>query len=251
MKVLIIEDEIPAQLQLERLIQANYPDIEIAAKIDSVKESVKWLNRNRPDLIFMDVELSDGKCFEIFKQVNIDVPVIMTTAYSDYAIKAFKVNSIDYLLKPLDDGDFIQAVEKSKRLNQKNVTAYQDIEKLLTKNIPKEYRERFIVKLSDQIKVLSIDEIAYFIAEEKVTFIVSKAGKRYLIDSSLDSIEVQLNPKKFFRLSRNCVSNISSVKTVSKYFNSRLKIKLEPPYSEDIVVSRIRVQEFLKWLEGL
>jgi DNA-binding LytR/AlgR family response regulator len=251
MNILIIEDEIPAQLQLERLIQFHYPEFDIVGRIDSVKESVRWLGKNHPDLIFMDVELSDGKCFEIFKQINLDIPVIITTAYSDYAIKAFKINSIDYLLKPLDDDEFVNAVEKSKKLNQKNIPDYQNLEKLLSRNTPKEYRERFIVKQNDQIKVLKIDEIAYFIAEEKVTFIITNSGKRFMTDYSLDSLEDQLNPKFFFRLSRGCMANINSVKSVSKYFNSRLKIKVEPPYSEDIIVSRIRVQDFMKWLEGL
>lgn len=251
MKILIIEDEIPAQLLLERLIQTHYPEFDIVGRIDSVKGSVKWLGKNRSDLIFMDVELSDGQCFEIFKQINIDIPVIITTAYSDYAIKAFKVNSIDYLLKPLDDDEFVNAVEKSKRLNQKNIPDYQNLEKILSKNLPKEYRERFIVKQNNQIKVLGIGEIAYFLAEDKVTFIITNSGKRYMTDHSLDSLEDQLNLKFFFRLSRGCMANINSIKSVSKYFNSRLKIKLEPPFTEDIIVSRIRVQDFMKWLEGL
>lgn len=251
MKILIIEDEIPAQFQLERLIIAHFPEAEIVGKLDSVKSSVKWLTKNRPDLIFMDVELSDGQCFEIFRQIKMDVPVIMTTAYSDYAIKAFKVNSIDYLLKPLDDDEFVNAVKKAKRIKSNDIPDFQNFEALLSKNLPKEYRERFVVKLADQIKVIGIDEIAFFMAEEKVTFIVTNSGKRYLAEFSLDSIEDQLNPKKFFRLSRNCMASIHSVKSVSKYFNSRLKIKLEPSTTEEIMISRIRVHDFMKWLEGM
>ena len=251
MNILIIEDELPAQMQLERLIKSFYPESEIVAKIDSVKASVSWLKKNRADLIFMDVELSDGQCFEIFRQVSLDVPIIITTAYSNYAIKAFKVNSIDYLLKPIDNNEFVDAVEKSIRFNQKKGPDFQQLEKLLTQNITKEYKKRFTVKVGDHIVILNLEEIAYFYSEEKVTFIMTTSGKRYILDFSLDNLEDQLNPKDFFRLSRGCIAGIHSVKSVSKFFNSRLKIKLDPPTKSDMLVSRIRIPEFLKWLEGM
>lgn len=251
MRILIIEDEIPAQFQLERLITTHYPDSQIMAKIDSVKSSIEWLNNNKADIIFMDVELSDGQCFEIFKQVKVEVPVIITTAYSDYAIKAFKINSIDYLLKPLDENEFIEAFNKSVKISRGAQPDYNRIQELISRNMPVEYRERFIVKLNEQIKVITIDEIAYFMAEEKVTFIVLNNGKRYITDYTLDSLETMLNPKRFFRLTRSYMASINSVKSVSKYFNSRLKIKLEPSTQEEVLVSRIRVQDFLKWLEGI
>ncbi len=251
MKVLIIEDEIPAQIQLERLIHTHYPEFEIIARIDSVTASVAWLSRNQPDLIFMDVELSDGQCFEIFKQVEVKAPVIITTAYNDYAIKAFKVNSIDYLLKPIDKTEFVNAVDKSVKLTRKETPEYGRLEELLAKSLPKEYKKRFAVKVGDHIVIVNTDEIAYFFAEEKATFIVTNTGKRYISDLSLDNLEDQLNPKDFFRLSRGCIAHISSIKTVSKYFNSRLKITLVPPLNSEILVSRIRIPEFLNWLEGL
>ena len=250
MKILIIEDEISAQIQLEKLISTNFPDSEIMAKLDSVSESVVWLGQNRPDLIFMDVELSDGECFDIFRQVNINIPVIITTAYNTYAVQAFKVNSIDYLLKPIDKEEFINAVEKSIRINQQNRPDYKLIERLLIKSAAKEYKKRFIVKQSDQIIILNIEDIAYFYSEDKVTFIVNKAGKRYISDLSLDNLEEQLDPRIFFRLSRGCIANINSVQSVSKHFNSRLKIKLNPPLIDDVLISRIRVPEFINWLEG-
>ena len=251
MKILIIEDEIPAQIQLEKLIMTHFPDSEIMAKLDSVQGSVKWLGQNRPDLIFMDVELSDGQCFDIFRQTTVSVPVIITTAYNTYAIQAFKVNSIDYLLKPIDDADFVSAVEKSIRINQQNRPDYSLLEKLLVKSSAKEYKKRFVVKQSDQIIILNTDDIAFFYSEEKATFIVNKAGKRYISDTSLDTLEEQIDPKNFFRLSRGCIANIVSVQSVSKHFNSRLKIKLTPPVIEDVLISRIRVPEFMNWLEGL
>jgi len=250
-KILIIEDEIPAQIQLEKLIMTNFPDSEILAKLESVGAAVKWLNQNQPDLIFMDVELADGQCFEIFKQVNVKVPVIITTAYNSYAIQAFKVNSLDYLLKPIDNEEFINAVDKSIQLNQKKRPDYELLEKLLIKSSVKEYKKRFIVKHSDQILILNTEDIAYFYSEEKATFIVNRAGKRFISDLSLDNLEDQLDPKNFFRLSRGCMANILSVQSVSKHFNSRLKIKLNPSLIDDILISRVRVPEFLNWLEGV
>lgn len=251
MKVLIVEDEIPAQMQLERLLKAHFPDSEIMAVLTSVQKAVDWLAVHSPELIFMDVELSDGQCFEIFKRTDVQAPVIITTAYDQFAIKAFKVNSVDYLLKPIDSTEFVKAVEKSSRMNKSAQTDLKALEQLLQKSTPKEYKKRFILKHNDQINVLQVDEIAYFFSEDKVTFIVNRGGKKFISDYSLDSLEEQLDPKSFFRLSRGCIASIQSVKSVSKHFNSRLKIKLEPAVVDDILVSRIRVPDFLNWLEGV
>ncbi|MDD2799164.1 MAG: LytTR family DNA-binding domain-containing protein [Bacteroidales bacterium] len=250
MRTLIIEDEIPAQIQLERLINTLFPEFEVIAKIESVRGAVEWLQSNQPDIIFMDVELSDGQCFEIFKQVKIESPVIITTAYNDYAIKAFKVNSIDYLLKPIDRKEFVDAVEKSKKIAQHLLPDYKQIEELLSKTQPKEYKKRFTVKIGDRILILSTSDIAYFYSEEKATFIATNEGKRYITDLTLDALEEQLNPKDYFRLSRGCITHIHSIKSVSRYFNSRLKVILNPAMQEDVLVSRIRIPQFLKWLEG-
>lgn len=251
MNVLIVEDEVPAQMQLKRLLEAHFPGTKILAVLTSIEKASDWLAVNSPDLIFMDVELSDGQCFEIFKRVEVKAPVIITTAYDQFAIKAFKVNSVDYLLKPIESTEFVKAVEKSSRVNKSGQTDLKALEELLLKSTPKEYKKRFITKHNDQIIVLQIEEIAYFYAEDKATFVVSRAGKRYFSDFSLDNLEVQLDPKTFFRLSRGCIANVQAVKTVSKHFNSRLKIKLEPAFTEDILVSRIRVPDFLNWLEGI
>lgn len=251
MKILIVEDEIPAQMQLERLLKVHFPENEIVAVLTSVKKAVEWLNHHSPDLIFMDVELSDGQCFEIFKQVEVEAPVIITTAYDQFAVKAFKVNSVDYLLKPIDSTEFVKAVEKSTRMSKSGRSDLKALEELLQKSAPKEYKKRFILKQNDQISILQVEEIAYFYSEDKVTFIVNRNGKKFLSDYSLDSLEEQLDPKCFFRLSRGCIASIQAVKSVSKHFNSRLKIKLEPAFVEDILVSRIRVPDFLSWLEGV
>lgn len=250
MKALIIEDEIPAQIQLERLIGQTFPSLEVIAKIDSVNGAVSWLSENTPDLIFMDVELSDGQCFEIFKKIEIKAPVIITTAYNNYAIKAFKVNSIDYLLKPIDKTEFIAAVEKSIKLIEKPLPDYSKIEELFTRSMPKEYKKRFTVRIGDKILILNLSDIAYFYSEEKATFITTIEGKRYISDLTLDALEEMLNPKEFFRLTRGCIANIQSIKTVSRYFNSRLKVSLIPTLDQEILVSRIRIPQFMAWLEG-
>lgn len=250
MKALIIEDEIPAQIQLERLIGQTFPSLEVIAKIDSVNGAVSWLSVNTPDLIFMDVELSDGQCFEIFKKIEIKAPVIITTAYNNYAIKAFKVNSIDYLLKPIDKTEFIAAVEKSIKLIEKPLPDYSKIEELFTRSMPKEYKKRFTVRIGDKILILNLSDIAYFYSEEKATFITTIEGKRYISDLTLDALEEMLNPKEFFRLTRGCIANIQSIKTVSRYFNSRLKVSLIPTLDQEILVSRIRIPQFMAWLEG-
>jgi DNA-binding LytR/AlgR family response regulator len=249
MKVLIVEDEIPAQIQLERLITTHYPHFEVIGKLASIKATVEWLNRNHPDLIFMDVELSDGLCFEIFRQTAVKAPVVMVTAYDNYAVKAFKVNTIDYLLKPVHKDDFIEAVKKVLKRNTPlsplDVTALKQIFQ------PKvEYKERFTIKLGNKIIVLNVSDIAYFCAEDKLTFIFTRDGKKHLSDLSLDAVEEQLDPKSFFRISRGCIAHINAIQSIVKYSSSRLKISLQPAYSEEILVSRVRIPQFLAWLEG-
>jgi DNA-binding LytR/AlgR family response regulator len=249
MKVLIVEDEIPAQVQLERLISAHYPHFEVAGKTTSIKATVDWLNRHTADLIFMDVELSDGLCFEIFRQTTVKTPVIIVTAYDNYAVKAFKINSIDYLLKPVHKDDFVEAVEKVLKRNTPpaslDVTALKQI---LQPEIT--YKERFTVKLGNRIIVLNVSDIAYFYAEDKSTFIVTGENKKYLSDLSLDAIEELLDPKLFFRLTRGCIAGINAIQSIIKYSGSRLKISLQPTYNEDILVSRVRIPLFLDWLDG-
>jgi DNA-binding LytR/AlgR family response regulator len=249
MKVLIIEDEMPAQVQLERLVRTCYPDVEIVGKITSVKAAVAWLSAQTADLIFMDVELSDGVCFEIFNQVEVSAQVIITTAYDNYAVKAFKVNSIDYLLKPINKDDFTAAVTKF--LKRMQGVAPFDVDALKQLVLPRTtYRQRFTVRLGERIIVLDIADIAYFCAEDKLTFMVTHENKRYLSDLPLDALEEQLNPKDFFRLTRGCIAHIKAIDAIVRYSNSRLKISLRPSYPEPILVSRVRIPLFLNWLEG-
>ena len=248
MKVLILEDEIPAQMQLKRLFSVYYPDAIIAAVLDSVDKAARWLALNSADLILMDVELSDGVCFELFNRISPMPPVIIVTAYEHYALAALKKNAVDYLLKPVGDSEFVEAVEKC----IKSVERPQDLHNLgKLINQYQDFKQRFVIKVGDQIIVISTKDIAYFFSEDKSTYIMTREGKHYLSDASLETIEEQLNPRDFFKLSRNCIASISSINSISKFFNSRLRIELLPPYKQPILVSRQRVPVFMRWIEGL
>jgi DNA-binding LytR/AlgR family response regulator len=248
MRILILEDEIPAQLQIKKLIEKNFPEFEIAGTLNSVISASKWLSQNSADLIFMDVELSDGVCFELFNLIEISSCVIITTAYENYAIEAFRVNSIDYLLKPLDERTFVKSVERCIKMRESYIIPKDVISKI--SNSSKVYKQRFTVKLGTQIYIVNITDIAYIYSENKSTVIVTKDSKKLLTDFSLDSIEEQLNPNLFFKLSRSCIAEINSIEHITRHFNSRLKVHLNPPHSEDIYVSRVKVSQFLEWLEG-
>ncbi len=247
MRVLILEDEVPAQLQLKRLLNVHYPDTRIEAVLDSVDKAARWLPSHPVDLIFMDVELSDGICFELFNRVSDMPPVIIITAYEHYALAALKNSAVDYLLKPVGDKEFVEAVEKCCKSPAKSQDL-QNLGKLIS--LSQEYKQRFVVRLGDQIIVIQTKDIAYFYSEDKSTFIMTREGKHYLSDASLEAVEGQLNPREFFQLSRNCIASIGAISSISRHFNSRLRIELHPPFSQTLLVSRIRVPVFMKWIEG-
>ncbi len=251
-RVLIIEDEIHAQRELTRLLnELDYP-IEILDYIDSVEDAVNWLNLNpEPDLMFFDIQLADGLSFEIFTKTDVSCPVIFTTAFDEYAIRAFKVNSIDYLLKPVKQDQLSAALEKysSQQVQQpKEIFDLSKLAELLNINKPK-YKTRFLSKLGDQILHISIDDIAYFISEDNVTFIVTKTNSRCIIDHSLDTLSALVDPDIFFRINRSTLASMKSIKKINKYFNSRLHIELDPGTSDSQLISRVKVQEFLKWID--
>ena len=251
-KALIIEDEIPAQINLERLIGESVPDIEVIGRTHSVAGSVAWLGQNDPDLIFMDVELADGVCFEIFRQTEIKACVIITTAYDRYALKAFEVNSVDYLLKPVNKEALVRAVDKCRKeigRHEPNLTT-EAVQRLLELTGTQLSKQRFVVKLGDRIIAVNVSDIAYFVSEDKSTFIVTKSGKRYYSDLTLDAIEESADRHRFFRASRNTIVTADAIQSIHKYFNGRLKLKLEPPNEEEVTVSRQRTGAFLEWLEG-
>lgn len=250
MRVLIVEDEIMAQNSLIRVLSQNFPDLNVVGTTTSVKGAVSWLKdpENSADIIFMDVELSDGVCFEIFRQVEVKSKVIMTTAYDSYALKAFEAGSIDYLLKPIEITDLKRAVARC-RMSGGNFD-YEALAKALGMGQEKkDYKEKYIVRFNDRIVPLQTSNIAFVYSEEKNNYLTTFDGERYIIDSSLDVISDELNPSLFFRISRGCIVNTKAIQSIIKQAGGRLLIKSNPPASFEMTVSRSRVEDFLDWLE--
>jgi two-component system, LytTR family, response regulator LytT len=253
MKILIIEDEPFARSELIRLLNSTGKEFAVMDEIETVEDSIKWLRSHpAPELIFLDIQLADGLSFEIFRQVNVSSPVIFTTAYDEYAIKAFQVNSIDYLLKPIRLEALENALRKLDELRsvfspQSAGLEQKQLENLL-RLMKREYKNRILVKTGDQIRSVEMDDVAYFYAEDDVVFAMLKAKTRSIVDYTLNQLEAELDPKVFHRLTRGCIARITSIKKVSKYFNSRLMVELDPPAEEKLLVSRVNVPEFLKWL---
>lgn len=251
MRVLIVEDEIMAQKSLIRILSQNFPDIEVIGTTNSVKGTVAWLREpgNTPDVIFMDVELADGVCFDIFRQIDISAKVIMTTAYDSYALKAFEAGSVDYLLKPIEVDDLKRAVARCRMSGgQVNIEALLEAVKG-NGTQKKDYKERYIIRFNDRIVPLETSNIAYIYSEEKNNWLVTFDEQRYIIDSSLDVIGEDLNPEQFFRISRGCIVNMKAITSIIKQGGGRLKISAKPAASFEMTVSRSRVDDFLDWLE--
>lgn len=249
MRCLVIEDEKVAAKRLSDLILSCDPEIQIEMVIQSVKQAVDWLNTNpAPDLIFMDIQLADGLSFEIFEQTIVESPVIFTTAYDEYALKAFKVNSIDYLLKPIDKEELSNALKKFKKSHHSKEIPTQVFDSILN-SLTKKYKNKFVIKVGDHIKVFTTDDVQCFYSMEKYSFLQNTAGRDYAINYSLDKLDELLDPQKFFRINRKYIIAFSAIKDIISYSNSRLLVKLTTNESDDLIVSRERVQEFRKWLE--
>ena len=253
-KAIIIEDEKPAAEHLQRLINQVDTKIDILGIIPSIDEAIAWFKNNPvPDLMFLDIQLSDGLSFEIFDHINITCPVIFTTAYEEYAIKAFKVNSIDYLLKPIGIDDLKYAIDQFKSINYIVKDIYNQtlrykvdqVMKLLTNN----YKSRFIVNVGMHIKSIEIEKINLFYSLEKATFLLDNTGKAYDINYSLDQVEKLIDPAQFFRISRKHIVNINTIADIILYSASRLKLKIVNSKDNDILVSRSKLMEFRRWLE--
>jgi DNA-binding LytR/AlgR family response regulator len=252
MRTIIIEDEEFAARRLENLIQECDPTIEIVAMLQSVKESVAWFKNNpHPDLIFLDIQLEDDLSFAIFEQVSVHSKIIFTTAFDEYAIKAFKLNSIDYLLKPINREELSTAIQKYKNWNGENrlVINPADLRKLLSESKP-DYRERFMVTVGDKLKTIMVSDIAYFFSTAGITFVVMQSKNQYSLDFSLDNLKEMLNPKDFFRVNRQFFIGLKSVEKVVVYPKSRLKVVLNPPTDADLFVSIDKAPEFKQWLDG-
>lgn len=254
MNVLIIEDEPFAQQELIRLLHLCDESIRVLDRIDSVEESIRWLQSHPwPDLIFMDIQLSDGISFEIFNELEMQSPVIFTTAYDEYAIRAFKVNSLDYLLKPIEEADLKKSLDKYRQLREmfrrKGSFLSQDqVEDLLQLYKPS-YKSRLVTRMGSQILHLAVPEMVYLYSEDKITFVIMTNGKRYMLGYTLDQLERMLDPSVFHRLNRKYIAHIQSIGTIHKYFNSRLKVTLKPPVTDEILISRAKVAAFIEWLE--
>ena len=251
MKILIVEDELMAQKSLTRVLTHNFPNLEIVGCTTSVKGTVEWLQTpgNHADIIFMDVELSDGICFEIFRQTEVKAKVIMTTAYDSYALKAFEAGSIDYLLKPIDPDSLKRAVARC-RMSGGQIDAEALLKAIGNSNQPKkEYKERYIVKFNDRIVPLQTANIAYVYSEDKTNYLVTFDEQRYIVDSSLDVISEELDPDKFFRISRSCIIQMKAIASIIKQAGGRLRIIATPEAPFEMTVSRSRVDDFLSWLE--
>lgn len=248
-RYLIVEDERFAYEEMKRMIEKLRPDYQLVNWTETVEQTIIYLKNNSVDLILLDIRLADGSCFDIFDQLAVKTPIIFTTAYDEHAIQAFKVNSIDYLLKPIEEPDLQFALQKYEQ--------YQTIQpasieyKKLKDAIDGNYRKnRFLIQKGDSYHYIETSEIAFFYSEEKVVFLHTFSDKRYIVNYTLDQIEQSLDDKSFFRVARNTIVNIKAIKSISKYFNSRLKLTFQPKCPHETTVSRVRVSDFLKWVDG-
>ena len=254
MKVLVVEDEKSAAKRLLALLKDIDPDIEIMGTIDTVKGTVAWFQKNSdPDLMFLDIQLADGLSFDIFEKAEVTCPVIFTTAYDQYALKAFEVYSIDYLLKPIDREKLMRSLDKFKkmvgRVKDKSSVDLGTIQNAIEMIQGKKYKERFIVKYGEHIKSFPVENIVSFFSEEKISFFKNNEGRKYVVDYTLEQIEGLVNPQLFFRINRKYIINLNSIEDVVVYSNSRLKLKVRHLNDHDLVVAREKVQDFKKWLD--
>jgi DNA-binding LytR/AlgR family response regulator len=251
MNIIIVEDEKPAARLLQRKVEKL--GLQVNTLLHSVEESINWFNSNtHPDLIFLDIQLSDGLSFEIFENIDIKSAVIFTTAYDEYALRAFKLNSIDYLLKPIDEDDLETAINKFKA---RNVAApnlsldFEMIKKMLVNPIDRVYKKRFTIKMGQQLKMINIEEVECFFSENKGTYLHTLDNRDYLLDNTLEQLETELDPAAFYRVSRKFIIPMKAIKEIQLHSNSRLKVIL-PTYKEDeVIVARERVTDFKEWLE--
>jgi DNA-binding LytR/AlgR family response regulator len=255
MRVLIIEDEIPAQRILKDMLAELDYEIEVVGCLDSVKKSVDWFGNNpHPEILLLDIQLSDGVSFEILEQTAIDSMIIFTTAYDEYAVKAFKANSLDYLLKPIDKDDLQSAFEKyenysKKFIRQKNIDIdYSEIATTI-RNAEVQYRKRFLIQTNENFLQLPVGEIAYFHSMHKITFAITFNQIKYPVNFSLENLTEQLDPEMFFKVNRQLIININAIVKIQSYFQGKLVIKSKPAHSEKIIVGKDKAASFKRWLD--
>ncbi|MFC2138628.1 LytR/AlgR family response regulator transcription factor [Bacteroidota bacterium] len=254
-KALLVEDEVLAANRLQKMLQEIDPGIEILEILDSVESTVNWIKNNpSPDLLFLDIQLADGRSFDIFEHVKVQSPVIFTTAYDEFAINAFKLNSIDYLLKPIKIEELEESINKYKSI--KEYFSESDLQTKIfsvlsnIKDETKSFKNRFLVNKGDSLIPVSADEIAYFYAEDKENFLTTFAGQKYFVNYSLDTLEEMLDPTIFFRVNRQFILAAKSISKVHNYFNYKLKVEVKPLIDKEIVISRAKTGEFKNWLNN-
>lgn len=249
-KYVVIEDERFAYEEIKRMMQKLRPCFDLVGWAEGVEQAVLLLKQGGIDLMLVDIRLSDGLSFDIFEQIATDIPVIFTTAYDEYAIKAFKVNGIDYLLKPIEEHDLEQALCKFERQSLHSSLS-PEIKKAESEYSSHIQKSRFLIQVGDAFQYVETTDVAFFLSEDKYTYLYLFSGKKYIINYSLDQLDAVLDKYQFFRVSRNCISNIKAVKRSTKYFGSRLKLYLIPECPHEILISRNRVSDFLKWIDDM
>lgn len=252
MKILLLEDEVLASEKLQKILKEIDSKIEITAVLTSVDQAIHWLKtEEHPDLIISDIHLNDGICFNIFSEINIECPIIFATAYEKYAIKAFEVNSIDYLLKPIQKDRLQQALDKYNKINhaisENKSDLFNEFKSLLA-NQNRDYKARFLCKLGNKIKSVPIEKIKYFYSKDKMTFIIDEQNNKLPINNTLDEIDQMIDPNEFFRVNRQYITHFNAIDEIHPYFKGRLKLKLKPKNVDDIVVSTEKSPQFKSWL---
>ncbi|MCL3782006.1 response regulator transcription factor [Prolixibacteraceae bacterium JC049] len=249
LRVAIVEDEELVAEELKQMLLELRPEIEIAAHLESVSESTKWLSENSVDLLFLDIHLGDGNSFSIFEKIELNTPVVFTTAYDEYAIQAFKLNSIDFLLKPVDTDDLQQALDRVDAMRNAFDVPKEEEEKSRFQ-LPQSYRKRFLISGGNKMKSISIDEIAYFRAEGKYLYLIDKQGNSSLVDNSLKELENQLNPELFYRINRKMILHYDCINEVIAFSKNRKKVIISPAPSDPLetIVSQERTRDFMQWL---
>jgi two-component system, LytTR family, response regulator LytT len=253
MKILIIEDEELAVKKLQKTLETVDATATVTGITDSIQSSVEWLQQNpTPDLILMDIELSDGQSFEIFNLTEVKCPVIFTTSYDEYALKAFKVNSVDYLLKPVQKDELQAAITKFKKMQPGTTKADISIDNLVKelqqKLQPKEFRKRFLVKLAQKLVSIEVNDIAFFYSDGRLNFFKTHDNRKFVVDYTMDELEDMLDPSRFYRISRSFYVSINSVEKIDDYFGNRLILGLKPAVDKEALVSREKVTDFKKWM---
>ncbi|MGC8749221.1 LytR/AlgR family response regulator transcription factor [Hydrotalea sp.] len=256
MKVVIVEDEFLTAQRLDGMLNKYDSTIEVQAILPSVADAVQWFKENQgTDLIFMDIHLEDGQCFQIFETINLEIPIIFTTAYDEYMIKAFKVNSIDYLMKPINFEELVQAIEKFKKLhspvyNEDENWPTEGLQQLMHSLQPgtSSYKSRFLISLGSRLKTVETADIQYFYSADKITFLVTADNQRYPLEFSLDKLCALLNPAEFFRINRQTIVKLNAISAIHVFPKGKLKVDIQPAFKDELFVSLDRVTEFKEWL---